>query len=144
MQVVGDSVHIREAREEDAEAICRLSSEELGYECSPELVKANFMKLQPDREKVFAAVSGETVLGFVHVEKYQVLYADAMANPGACRRQDRTASGHRKSAFVPRRAVGERKRYHGHAPEFRSSAYRRTRVLPCRGIHGDEASGAVL
>ena len=77
---VTENVLIREVCAEDAEAVSRLCSQEMGYHCSVELVKENIQKLQPEREKVFAAAIMETVVGFIHVEKYQVLYAESMAN----------------------------------------------------------------
>ena len=57
--------------------ICRTS---LGYECSPELVKKRLTGLDGRRERVFAAVCDDIVIGFVHAEKYETLYYDTLVN----------------------------------------------------------------
>ena len=71
---------IREAVPKDAEGICAICREGLGYDCTPELVEANLRKLSPDREAVFTAFAGERVAGFIHVEKYSTLYFETLAN----------------------------------------------------------------
>lgn len=66
---------------DDAAAICRISSDDLGYPCDPELVRTKLKKLDHGREEVFVAVTGDSqVVGYLHVEKYDVLYAETMAN----------------------------------------------------------------
>ena len=75
-----EEVVIREACMEDAEAFRALCYEEMGYDCSTEQIMDNIQKLQPETEKVFAAVFMGNVVGFIHVEKYQVLYSEPMAN----------------------------------------------------------------
>ena len=61
-------------------AICQISSNDLGYPCTPELVEAKLKKLDHGREEVFVAVARDKVVGYLHVEKYDVLYAGTMAN----------------------------------------------------------------
>ena len=71
---------IREARitdHEDIQSICEL---DLGYVCDEELLETRLTKLDHDRECVFVAEEGGKVIGFIHVEIYEVLYAPSMAN----------------------------------------------------------------
>ena len=71
---------IREALVSDAQEIAELCREAMGYDCDEAQVMAALRGLDRSREQVYAAVSNGQVLGFVHVEKYQVLYFDLMAN----------------------------------------------------------------
>lgn len=72
---------IRKVQREDLEALCAICSEEMGYPCAQELVEAKVAGLDPDREAVFVAVSGESgAVGYIHVERYDVLYFETMAN----------------------------------------------------------------
>lgn len=71
---------IREAVADDYLEICNICTEELGYNCAPELVKYRLENLDPDRERVFVAEADGRAVGFVHVEKYKVLYCDSMVN----------------------------------------------------------------
>lgn len=74
-------IEIRTAREDDADAICRLCSEEMGYPCDIALVKSKLKGLDSSREAVFLAwIDGDTPAGYIHVEKYDVLYFETMAN----------------------------------------------------------------
>lgn len=74
-------MEIREARVEDAKGICTICSEELGYLCEPCLVEEKLKKLDSEREAVFVAVSDEnTVLGYIHIERYDTLYLETMGN----------------------------------------------------------------
>ena len=70
----------RVAVAEDALAIFHISENELGYECNENLVRKNLSALDKSREQVFVALYKNNVVGFIHVEKYQVLYAKTMAN----------------------------------------------------------------
>lgn len=72
---------IRTVRPDDAAALCRISTVELGYSCEEELVRAHIATLDPEREAVFVAECGtKDVVGYCHVERYRVLYFSAMAN----------------------------------------------------------------
>ena len=71
---------IREATINDYIAIQKISSEDLGYDCSVELVKDRLKSLDKSREKVFVAVADDKVVGFVHAEKFNTLYYDSMVN----------------------------------------------------------------
>lgn len=71
---------VREANGNDCEGICRICTEDLGYACNSKLVKMRLEHLDKKRETVFVAQTGGTVVGYVHVEKYDVLYFESMAN----------------------------------------------------------------
>lgn len=45
-----------------------------------DLVQAKLTRLDPHREAVFVAVLDNAIVGYVHVEKYDVLYFETMAN----------------------------------------------------------------
>lgn len=60
--------------------ICKICNEELGYECERNLVKRRLEYLNKEREMVFVAEVDSKVVGFIHVEKYKVLYLDSMVN----------------------------------------------------------------
>ncbi|MBQ0051368.1 MAG: GNAT family N-acetyltransferase [Treponema sp.] len=70
----------RTATIEDSGSICYISKNELGYECDENLVRQKLGTLDKNREEVFVALYKGNVVGFVHVEKYDVLYAPTMAN----------------------------------------------------------------
>ena len=70
---------VRLAEIEDAAALAQISRDALGYDCTAELVKKKLEKLDLRRETVFVAEE-DKVIGFVHVEKYDVLYMDTIAN----------------------------------------------------------------
>ena len=71
---------IREATIEDAFAICNISCADLGYDCSCEFVSTRISNLDKEREKVFVAEVNGIVVGYIHAEKYQTLYAEPMIN----------------------------------------------------------------
>jgi len=71
---------IREAVMNDFEEIHNLCENDLGYECEKEIVKNRLSKLNYNRECVFVALIDDKIVGFIHVEKYEVLYAPAFAN----------------------------------------------------------------
>ena len=71
---------IRKIELKDAGELCKICSEEMGYECAPALVKSKIEKLDLKREAVFVAEEEFQLLGFIHVERYEVLYFESMAN----------------------------------------------------------------
>lgn len=72
---------IREAQVEDAAAFADLNRREMGYDFPVEKTEAQLKKLLSDeRNKILAAVSGEEILGYVHLSDYDVLYAEPMKN----------------------------------------------------------------
>lgn len=75
-----NNVEVRSALIADSAAICAICSEELGYPCEAELVQSKLAQLDQNREAVFVAVVDNVIVGYVHVEKYDVLYFETMAN----------------------------------------------------------------
>lgn len=71
---------IREAKITDYEKIQSICELDLGYVCEKELVKMRLANIDHNREGVFVADEGNKVIGFIHVEVYEVLYAPSMAN----------------------------------------------------------------
>lgn len=71
---------IRKIELKDAGELCKIYSEEMGYECAPALVKSKIEKLDSKREAVFVVEEESQLLGFIHVERYEVLYFESMAN----------------------------------------------------------------
>lgn len=71
---------IREAIWADHSAIAQISEKDLGYPCDPALVAQRLSHLDKDRECVYVAVQDNAVVGFIHIEKYTLLYHQAMAN----------------------------------------------------------------
>ena len=71
---------IRKIEIKDADELCKICSEEMGYECDSDLVKSKIEKLDSKREAVFVAEEESQLLGFIHVESYEVLYFESMAN----------------------------------------------------------------
>lgn len=85
---------IRPAVPEDAAAICRLNREELGYAFPPAAAEAKLRAALADpAQRVFAAEQGGCVVGYIHAQGYDTLYAPHMKNilgiavAGRCRRQ---------------------------------------------------------
>ena len=71
---------IRKIELKDAGELCKIFSEEMGYECAPALMKNKIEKLDSKREAVFVAEEESRLIGFIHVERYEVLYFESMAN----------------------------------------------------------------
>ena len=73
-------VYVREAKLTDAAAICRISSDDLGYKCEEQYVKKRLERLDASREVVFVAELDGAVAGYVHAEVYSLLYWEPMVN----------------------------------------------------------------
>lgn len=72
---------IREAVYADAETICILNCDKMGYTFSLEETKANILKLlESNKDKIFVAVADGRVVGYVHACDYDLLYAPSMKN----------------------------------------------------------------
>ena len=71
---------IRKITMDDAPAVCEIAYQEMGYESNLELVQTKIQRLDSEREAVFVAEEESQVIGFVHVERYEVLYFESMAN----------------------------------------------------------------
>lgn len=71
---------IRQAFIEDSADIRSICELDLGYPCEEAMVRSRLERLDPARECVLVDVEEGHVVGFVHVEKYEVLYFPPMAN----------------------------------------------------------------
>ncbi|MGN0637971.1 MAG: GNAT family N-acetyltransferase [Huintestinicola sp.] len=74
------SIIIREATSNDAAAIAEISSKALGYDCTAEFVGIKLEGLDLSREAVFVAENENGVMGYIHIEKYDTLYCETLAN----------------------------------------------------------------
>lgn len=73
-------IKIRKVEIGDAEAVRDISTEGLGYSCDLALVQKKIDGLDAEREAVFVAVADGGVVGYIHIERYDVLYFETMAN----------------------------------------------------------------
>lgn len=73
-------MNMRKADINDASAICRICTDDLGYECSEEFVSNRLKNIDGSREAVFAAEVDGTVVGYIHAEIYNTLYFASMIN----------------------------------------------------------------
>ncbi len=72
---------IRPCFPSDAEAICRLNSEEMGYSFSVDNTeKALIELLQDNSQRVFVATCEDVVIGYIHAADYCLLYAPPSKN----------------------------------------------------------------
>ena len=72
---------IREACIEDAGAIRALNTEEMGYDYPLERTREKLaLLINRETDKVYVAVVGENIVGYVHANHYELLYAPAMKN----------------------------------------------------------------
>lgn len=71
---------LRKFQVSDHVDICKICNEALGYKCEKSLVKRRLEHLDKEREMVFVAEVGAKVVGFIHVEKYKILYLESMVN----------------------------------------------------------------
>jgi GNAT superfamily N-acetyltransferase len=70
------------AVEADSAALAEIGRDDMGYtESTAELVQSKLKNtLKKEDERVLVAVCGETVVGFIHAEQYDVLYYPTMVN----------------------------------------------------------------
>ena len=72
---------IREAVGSDANAICQLNSTEMGHPFPLDATIGNLSKLLNNpSNKIFVAVLDDSVVGYVHANDYDLLYAPHMKN----------------------------------------------------------------
>lgn len=72
---------IRNANPSDAEAIWKLNSEEMGYSYSLAATKAKLFKLLSDENhRIFVAVADGMIVGYIHANGYELLFAPSMRN----------------------------------------------------------------
>ncbi len=71
---------IRTVSTDDANEICKICNEDLGYSCNSSLVMEKIKNINVYREAVYVALVDEIVVGFIHIERYDVLFLETMAN----------------------------------------------------------------
>ena len=72
---------IREASVEDTDGIYILNRDEMGYEFPIEQTKEKLIKLlSSSSDKIFVAEAENKVIGYVHTNDYDVIYAPHMKN----------------------------------------------------------------
>lgn len=72
---------IRECKPVDAYAVCKLNTAELGYDFPEDATKNKIDKLlKSKKDKIFVAVVEKEVVGYVHANDYDVIYAPHMKN----------------------------------------------------------------
>lgn len=72
---------IRKCRIEDANYIYQLDCSEMGYEYSVDKTKSKLDRLlKSDKDKIFVATVQNVVVGYIHANDYDVLYAPHMKN----------------------------------------------------------------
>lgn len=65
----------------DAAAIQKLNREQMGYEYSLDNTRAKLEKLlSSEADRLFVAVINDAVVGYVHANDYDVIYAPSMKN----------------------------------------------------------------
>lgn len=74
------NIIIRQATVSDYEDIHKICQDDLGYNCSADLVKERLENLDLNRERVFVAQYNNCVIGFVHAEEYKTLYFNELVN----------------------------------------------------------------
>lgn len=87
-------VNIRDAAVTDAPVLAKLNREEMGYEYPMDKTEEKLRTLLTDsRNKILVAEVDGEVVGYLHLEDYDLLYAPHMKNilgiavAGSCRRQ---------------------------------------------------------
>ncbi len=72
---------IREARPEDAGSLAELNRDEMGYDYPPDKTREKLCALlESGKDKILVAELAGQVVGYVHLNDYDLLYADHMKN----------------------------------------------------------------
>ena len=72
---------VRELIQKDSDGIHRLNTDEMGYVFSLDETKEKLLKLlNSESDKIFVAVIGDEVIGYVHANDYDLIYAPHMKN----------------------------------------------------------------
>lgn len=75
-----NDIIIRQAEIEDYKDICKICCDDLGYNCSEELVKERLKGLDKNSERVLVAVYNSEVVGYLHAQIYKTLYFEELIN----------------------------------------------------------------
>jgi len=75
-----NDIIIRQARIEDYKDICKICCDDLGYNCSEELVKERLEGLDKNNERVLVAVYNSEVVGYLHAQIYKTVYFEELIN----------------------------------------------------------------
>lgn len=75
-----NDIIIRQAKIEDYKDICKICCDDLGYNCSEELVKERLEGLDKNNERVLVAVYNSEVVGYLHDQIYKTLYFEELIN----------------------------------------------------------------
>jgi AraC family transcriptional regulator len=75
-----NDIIIRQAKIEDYKDICKICCDDLGYNCSEELVKERLKGLDENNERVLVAVYNDKVVGYLHAQIYKTLYFEELIN----------------------------------------------------------------
>jgi acetyltransferase, GNAT family len=75
-----NDIIIRQAKIEDYKDICKICCDDLGYNCSEELVKERLEGLDKNNERVLVAVYNSKVVGYLHAQIYKTLYFEELIN----------------------------------------------------------------
>lgn len=71
---------IRQADVNDAKDICKICCDDLGYNCTVDLIRSRLLELDLKREQVLVADYNNKAIGFVHCERYKTLYFEELVN----------------------------------------------------------------
>jgi ribosomal protein S18 acetylase RimI-like enzyme len=74
-------IKIREGQLEDNEEIAKLNTDEMGYNYPAEKTKKQLEKLLMDKgHKIYVATIDDKIVGYVHANNYDLLYASHFKN----------------------------------------------------------------
>ena len=76
-----NDIIIRQAKIEDYKDICKICCDDLGYNCSEELVKERLEGLDKNNERVLVAVYNSEVVGYLNAQIYKTLYFEELITP---------------------------------------------------------------
>lgn len=75
------NIQIRQCDISDVEAIYELNARELGYDYPKDKTEEKLKQLlESDKDKIFVALIDNDVIGYIHANDYDVIYAPHMKN----------------------------------------------------------------
>lgn len=76
-----ENMIIRECQETDIQSLYELNKYEMGYDYPQDKMIQQIKKiLNKDTDKIFVALIKDTVVGYIHVHDYDLIYNDHMKN----------------------------------------------------------------